>query len=45
MNGFARKTNLAAYQRVAVEGGIDGADPHGLVQMLLDATLERIAAA
>ncbi len=45
MNGFARKTNLAAYQRVAVEGGVAGADPHGLVQMLLDATLERIGAA
>ncbi len=40
-----RKMNLAAYQRVAVEGGVAGADPHGLVQMLLDATLERISAA
>jgi flagellar protein FliS len=41
--GFARKANLAAYQSVAIEGGVAAADPHGLVQMLLDATVERIA--
>ena len=45
MNGLVRKANLAAYQRVAVQGGVATADPHGLVQMLLDATLERIGAA
>jgi len=45
VNGLARKANLAAYQRVAVQGGVATADPHGLVQMLLDATLERIGAA
>jgi flagellar secretion chaperone FliS len=45
VNAFARKANLAAYQRVAVQGGIATADPHTLVQMLLDATLERIGTA
>ncbi len=45
MNALARNANLAAYQRVAVQGGVSTADPHGLVQMLLDATVERIAAA
>lgn len=45
MSGFARKANLAAYQSVAIEGGVAGADPHALVQMLLDATVERIVSA
>ncbi len=45
MTGSARKANLAAYQNVAVQGGVAAADPHGLVQMLLDATVERISAA
>lgn len=45
MIGSARKANLAAYQSVAIHGGVATADPHGLVQMLLDATLERIGTA
>jgi flagellar secretion chaperone FliS len=45
VTGSARKANLAAYQNVAVQGSVSGADPHGLVQMLLDATVERISAA
>jgi flagellar protein FliS len=45
VSGFARKANLAAYQSVAIEGGVAGADPHALVQMLLDATMERIVSA
>jgi flagellar secretion chaperone FliS len=43
--GSVRKANLATYQSVAVQGGVATADPHGLVQMLLDATLERISTA
>jgi len=43
--GSGRKANLAAYQSVAVQGGVATADPHGLVQMLLDATVERIGMA
>ena len=45
MTGSVRKANLAAYQNVAVQGSVSAADPHGLVQMLLDATVERIGAA
>jgi flagellar secretion chaperone FliS len=45
VNAFARKSNLAAYQQVAVQGGVSNSDPHSLVQMLLDATVERIATA
>jgi flagellar secretion chaperone FliS len=45
VNSPARKSKLAAYQSVAVAGGIANADAHGLVQMLLDAVVERIAAA
>ncbi len=45
MIGSARKANVAAYQNVAIEGSVATADPHGLVQMLLDATIERINAA
>jgi flagellar secretion chaperone FliS len=42
VNPSIRKASLAAYQQVAVQGGVATADPHSLVQMLLDATLERI---
>jgi len=36
---------LAAYRSTAVHSGVDGADPHRLVVMLMDGALERIAAA
>jgi flagellar secretion chaperone FliS len=36
---------LAAYRSTAVHSGIDAADPHRLVVMLMDGALERIAAA
>jgi len=45
VNAFARKANVAMYQSVAVQGGVANADPHALVQMLLDATMERISSA
>ncbi|HVN46026.1 MAG TPA: flagellar export chaperone FliS [Steroidobacteraceae bacterium] len=41
MTGLANR-NLAVYQSVAVEGGVANADPHALVQMLLDGIVERI---
>jgi flagellar secretion chaperone FliS len=41
VTGFARR-NLAVYQSVAIEGGVANADPHTLVQMLLDGVVERI---
>ena len=36
---------LAAYRSTAVHSGVDAADPHRLVVMLMDGALERIAAA
>ncbi|HEY7887457.1 MAG TPA: flagellar export chaperone FliS [Steroidobacteraceae bacterium] len=45
MNAYGQKANLAAYQSVSAHGGIANADPHGLVLMLMDGALERMAAA
>ena len=45
MSSFARKSSLAAYHSVSVHGGVANADAHGMVQMLLDAAAERMAAA
>ena len=42
---YARNSKLAAYQSVAVHGGVAKADPHAMVQMLLDAAAERMAIA
>jgi len=41
MSGFGVK----AYQRVGVDTGVDGSDPHALVLMLFDGALEAIAQA
>lgn len=45
MSSFARKSSLAAYQSVSAHGAVADADPHRLVQMLLDATMERMVTA
>jgi flagellar protein FliS len=45
MNAYSRSSNLAAYQSVAVHGGVSASDPHRLILMLLDGALERIASA
>ncbi len=45
MNAYARTSNLAAYQSAAAHGGVAASDPHGLVVMLMDGALERIATA
>ncbi len=45
MSAYPRAGNLAAYQTVASHGGVAASDPHGLILMLLDGALERIAAA
>ena len=39
------RSNLAAYQTVAVHGGVAASDPHRLVLMLMDGAIERIMAA
>ena len=43
MSSFARNSSLAAYRSVSVHGGVDNADPHRLVQMLMDAVAERLS--
>ena len=45
MTTYNRNAGLAAYQRVSAHGGVAGADPHGLVMMLMDAAVERMTAA
>ncbi|HEY1899808.1 MAG TPA: flagellar export chaperone FliS [Steroidobacteraceae bacterium] len=45
MSGYGRNSGLAAYNSVSVHGDIAGADPHRLVQMLLDAAAQRMLTA
>ena len=45
MSSYARNSKLAAYQSISAHGGVAGADPHRLVLMLMDGTLERLAIA
>jgi flagellar protein FliS len=45
LSSFARNSSLAAYRSVSVHGGVDNADPHRLVQMLMDALAERLSTA
>ena len=45
MPAYSRSSPLAAYQQVAVHGGVAAADPQRLVLMLIDGALERIAQA
>jgi flagellar secretion chaperone FliS len=42
---YGRKSGVAAYTSVSVHGGVASADPHGLVQMVMDAAVERLVAA
>jgi flagellar protein FliS len=45
LNPNARQAKLAAYNTVAIHGGVASSDPHGMVMMLLDAATERMATA
>jgi flagellar secretion chaperone FliS len=45
MPGYPKNSSLAAYRSVAAHGGVDAADPHRLIVMLMDGALERIGAA
>lgn len=45
MTAFSGRSQLAAYRSVAVQSGVDAADPHRLILMLMDGALERISAA
>jgi len=39
------RSSTLAYQTVATHGGVAAADPHGLIVMLMDGALDRIAKA
>ena len=45
MSSYARRSGLAAYHTVSVHGGVADADPHKLIQMLMDACAERLMSA
>ena len=45
MLGYAKSSNLAAYQSAAAHGGVAASDPHRLIVMLLDGALERVVTA
>ncbi len=45
MTATSRASMLAAYQMVATHGGVNDADPHRLIVMLMDGALARIAQA
>jgi flagellar secretion chaperone FliS len=42
---YGRSNSVAAYQASAAHGGVEASDPHGLITMLLDGALQRIAKA
>ena len=45
MTPNSRQAKLAAYNTVAIHGGVASSDPHAMVMMLLDAAAERMTAA
>jgi flagellar protein FliS len=45
LSTYARRSSLAAYQSHSAQGAVAVADPHGLVLMLLDGAMERMATA
>jgi flagellar protein FliS len=45
MSAYPSRSSLAAYRSVAAHSRVDAADPHGLIMMLMDGALERVASA
>jgi flagellar protein FliS len=45
MSAYPSRSSLSAYRSVAAHGGVDAADPHKLILMLMDGALERIGSA
>ena len=42
MSAYQPQSRMSAYRNVAVQGAVVNADPHGLVQMVMDGTLQRL---
>jgi flagellar secretion chaperone FliS len=45
MTAYSPANRLSAYRNTAAHGGVAAADPHALILMLLNGTVERISAA
>lgn len=45
MNIHSHNSKLAAYKTISAHGAVAGADSHALVQMLMDAAIERMTSA
>jgi len=45
MQAYSRSPTLSAYRNTAAHGSVAASDPHGLVLLLMNGALERIAAA
>ncbi len=45
MSAYPSRSSLAAYRSVAAHSRVDASDPHGLIVMLMDGALERVASA
>lgn len=45
MSAYHNRSSLSAYRSVAAHSGVDAADPHRLITMLMDGVLERLASA
>lgn len=42
---YSKSAKLDAYRSISAHGAVAGADPHALVQMLMDAAMERMTSA
>lgn len=45
MNRSGMHSGLNQYKKIGVQGGVDGASPHRLIQMLMEGALDKISAA
>lgn len=45
MSAYPSRNSLSAYRSVSAHGGVDAANPHRLITMLMDGALERVASA
>jgi flagellar protein FliS len=45
LNSYPQNAHLAAYRSISAHGAVSNADPHGLVLMLMDGAMDRMATA